>query len=370
MVWDPYTQLGAGSTWVQALNKCAGEANATIRRTSDSASDLVSKEKSAAYQGLSPDLLIAPDSELPALVGDQLLASTPQTGLPTSGLEPGLLAAGQVNGTTYGHALGANTVALYYNKAILAAAGVNTSSITDWTSLSTALSKVKSIGKTGITFAAASSDDGTNEFEPWLWGAGASLTSLSSSNAVSALSLWATWLRDGYVSSAAAGYTLSSSWQSFAAGQTAFAENSSSEAANAAKLGFAYGVIAIPAESGGVAVAPLEGESITIPVQTGTNRYAIDDKIVSCLTDPANALGIDSELSEVGTSAAVQAKQVAQSPVLSSWTTTIDAAKVPSNGVGTAYTNISTQLSTAVHNVLAGSATPQNALDAAQNALK
>ncbi len=40
-------------------------------------------------------------------------------------MEPNLLAAGQIGGKTYGMPIGANTLALYYNKAVLQAAGVD-----------------------------------------------------------------------------------------------------------------------------------------------------------------------------------------------------------------------------------------------------
>jgi hypothetical protein len=55
---------------------------------------------------------------------------------------------------------------------------------------------------------------------------------------------------------------------------------------------------------------PAAGEFITIPVQTGTSRYAIDDKIVSCLTDTANAAAIDNALSHTSAAGAPQRPQV------------------------------------------------------------
>ncbi|MGH3169163.1 MAG: extracellular solute-binding protein [Trebonia sp.] len=48
--------------------------------------------------------------------------------------------------------IGANTLALYYNPTILAAAKVDPTSITSWAALTSALAKVKAIGKKGITY--------------------------------------------------------------------------------------------------------------------------------------------------------------------------------------------------------------------------
>ena len=56
-------------------------------------------------------------------------------GLDTSDVDENLLAAGVVDGAEYGIPIGANTLALYYNKEILDAAGVDPATITDWASL-------------------------------------------------------------------------------------------------------------------------------------------------------------------------------------------------------------------------------------------
>ena len=45
-----------------------------------------------------------------------MLATTEDTKIDTSAIEPNLLGAGQLDGKTYGMPIGANTLALYYNK--------------------------------------------------------------------------------------------------------------------------------------------------------------------------------------------------------------------------------------------------------------
>ena len=72
--------------------------------------------------------------------------------------------------------IGANTLALYYNKAVLKAAGVDVATIKDWDSLTAALAKVKAAGKKGITFSAIGTEEGSFQFLPWFWGSGANLT--------------------------------------------------------------------------------------------------------------------------------------------------------------------------------------------------
>jgi multiple sugar transport system substrate-binding protein len=49
---------------------------------------------------------------------------------------------------------------------------------------------VKTAGKKGITFSAIGTEEGSFQFLPWFWGAGAQLTQLDSPQATAALDLW------------------------------------------------------------------------------------------------------------------------------------------------------------------------------------
>src|SRR6185437_6190278 len=287
----------------------------------------------------------------------------------TSAIQPNLLGAGEYKGKTYGIPIGANTLALYYNKNILRAAGVDPASITDWNSLTAALAKVKKSGKVGITFSAIGTEEGSFQFEPWLWGAGADLTKLDSPAADAALTLWTNWLKDGYAPNSAINDTQTTSWQEFAAGSTAFSENGTWQLANAQKAGFPYGIMPIPAEHGGAAPVPTGGEFIVVPVQAQTARYATSEKIVSCLSAAGNAYTTDGTLSYVAASTAVQAKQVAADHALGVWITAVHSGKARTgDNLGTSYPKISQQLWTAVQAALSGSASVPAALTRAQAA--
>ena len=179
-----------------------------------------------------------------------MLTTTDDNKLDTSKVDPNLLAAGQSGGKTYGTPIGANTLALYYNKKVLKEAGVDIASVKDWTSLTAALAKVKKAGKKGITFSAIGTEEGSFQFLPWFWGSGAKLTELDSPQAVSALSLWKDWLKKGYAPNSVINNTQTTSWQEFASGDYAFAENGTWQLANAEKAGFDYGVMPVPGADG------------------------------------------------------------------------------------------------------------------------
>jgi multiple sugar transport system substrate-binding protein len=370
-VWDPYPQFDKSSDWVKLLDKCGTEAGVKVKRTGFDTSDLGNKTLLAAQQGNSPDVLIVDNPVVSTLAEAGVLTTTDDNKLDTSKVDPNLLAAGQSGGKTYGTPIGANTLALYYNKEVLKKAGVDIASVKDWKSLTAALAKVKKAGKKGITFSAIGTEEGSFQFLPWFWGSGAKLTELDSAQAVSALALWKGWLKDGYAPNSVLNNTQTTSWQEFASGDYAFAENGTWQLGNAKKAGFEYGVLPIPGADGGNAAAPTGGEFVTVPVQDDTARYATSQKLVTCLTSTANLYDTDTTLSYVAPTGEVQDKQVAANAELKPWVDAVKAAKGrTSDDLGTTYPKISEQMWKAVQSALSGSKSPKDALTAAQGAVK
>ena len=370
-IWDPYPQFAKGSAWAKLLDGCGSKAGVKVKRTAFDTSDLPNKALLAAQQGNSPDVLIVDNPVVSTLAEAGILTTTEDNKLDTSKADPNLLAAGQSGGKTYGTPVGANTLALYYNKKVLKAAGVDIASVKDWPSLTAALAKAKKAGKKGITFSAIGTEEGSFQFLPWFWGSGAKLTQLDSSQGESALSLWNDWLKKDYAPNSVLNNTQTTSWQEFATGDYAFAENGTWQLANAKKAGFDYGVLPIPAATGGNAAAPTGGEFVTIPVQDKTDRYTTSQKLVSCLTNSENLLATDTTLSYVAPTSEVQDKQVAANTELKPWVDAVKAAKGrTSDDLGTKYPKISEQMWKAVQSALSGAKSPKDALAAAQDAVK
>jgi multiple sugar transport system substrate-binding protein len=247
---------------------------------------------------------------------------------------------------------------------VLEAAGVDIASVTDGASLTAALEKVVASGKKGITFSAVGTEEGSFQFLPWFWGAGADLTALDSSEAVSALTLWTDWVKNGLAPQSVLQNTQGTSWDEFKTGEFGFAENGSWFKSDADAAG--YNSIQIPGENGKPAPAPTGGEFITIPIQKDTARYATSVKIVKCLTE--GNTGADS-LGYVAPTAAGQEAQLAADPTLEGWVTAVgDAKPRTADNLGVKYGTISEQLYTAVQNALSGGSSPADALAAAQKA--
>ncbi|NYI41807.1 hypothetical protein BKA03_001926 [Demequina lutea] len=113
-----------------------------------------------------------------------------------------------------------------------------------------------------------------------------------SPEAISALTLWNAWVKNGLAPQSVLTNTQGTSWDEFLTGDFGFAENESWFQSTADTNG--YKVIQIPGINGGTAPAPTGGEFITIPIQKDTSRYAMSAKIVECLTEGsagATALG-------------------------------------------------------------------------------
>jgi multiple sugar transport system substrate-binding protein len=366
--WDPYPQYNASSDWAKLIESCGAQAGVTIKRTGYDTTALTTQALLAAQQGKSPDILLVDNPVVSTLAKAGALTTTVQNGLSTGSIAQNILGASVINASTYGVPIGANTLALYYNPKILAAAHVSPSSITNWATLTAALAKVKAIGKTGITFSGINTEEGSFQFLPWFWGAGANLTNLDSPQAIGALTLWTTWLKDGYAPNSVIQDTQTTAWQEFQAGDVAFAENGTWQKAFAAQMGAK--VIQIPAENGGAAPVPTGGEFFTIPVQQDTARYATSAKIVSCLSSTSNIVKTDNTLNYIAPTQAGQQAQVSGDSSLSSWVAAVGVAKARTgDNLGTKYPVISQQMWTAVQKAESGAATPSAALASAQAAV-
>jgi multiple sugar transport system substrate-binding protein len=366
-IWDPYPQYDDSSSWVQLLKQCGTNAGVTVTRTSFDTSDLTNKSLLAAQQGNAPDVLIIDNPVISTLAEAGVLTTTADNKLDTSAIEPNLIGAGTLGGKTYGIPIGANTLALYYNKKVLQGANVDIATVKDWASLNAALAKVKAAGKKGITFSAIGTEEGSFQFLPWFWGSGANLRKLDSPEAVSALALWTDWLKQGYAPNSVINNTQTTSWQEFATGEYAFAENGTWQLANAKKAGFEYGIIPVPATRGGNAAAPTGGEFVSVPVQKDAARYATSRKLVECLTNTENSKTTVTTLSYIAPTKAVQDMQVATNPELGVWVDAVKAAKGrTSDDLGTKYPKISEPLWTAMQAALSGSKSAADALAAAQ----
>src|SRR5699024_3488021 len=270
----------------------------------------------------------------------------------------------------YGIPIGANTLSLYYNAEVLDDAGVDPASVTDWDSLTAALEQVTEADHKGITFAAIGTEEGTFQFLPWFWGAGADLTDLSSPEAVAALELWKGWLDDGYAPNSVINNSQNTTWEEFLTGDFGFAENGTWQVNSAAEAPFETGVIELPSRDGGVAPAPTGGEFIVAPVQSDTDRYETTRTIIEAMTTPEGFVETATTFAYyIPPTSEGQEQLLEEEPELETWVSAVQSAKGRTgDSLGVDYAKISEQLWTAVQNALSGAADPADALATAHEA--
>ena len=366
--WDPYPQHDGSSEWEQRVQRCGEDAGVTIQRTAYDTTALTNQALLSAQEGTSPDIILLDNPAVSTLADTGMLTTTDELGLDTGDIDENLLAAGVLDGETYGIPIGANTLALYYNKAILDAAGVDPATITSWDSLTAALQAVTAAGHKGITFAGIGTEEGSFQFLPWFWGAGADLTQLDSPEAVEALELWTGWLDAGLAPNSVIQNSQNTTWEEFLTGDFAFVENGTWQVNSAAEAGFETGVIQLPGKDGGVAPAPTGGEFIVAPVQSDDSRYDVTRQIVECMTTPEGFVDTATTFAYyIPPTADGQQGLLDEHPELETWVEAVRSAKGrTSDNLGTAYPKISEALWTAVQSALSGASTPQDALSDAQ----
>lgn len=366
--WDPYPQHDASSDWEGRVQACGEEAGVTIERTAYDTTALTNQALLSAQEGTSPDVILIDNPAVSTLAETGMLTTVDEFGLDTSSIDENLLDAGVVDGAAYGIPIGANTLSLYYNAEVLQDAGVDPASITDWESLTAALGQVTDAGHKGITFAAIGTEEGTFQFLPWFWGAGADLHDLASPEAVAALELWKGWLDEGYAPNSVINNSQNTTWEEFLTGDFGFAENGTWQVNSAAEADFETGIIQLPARDGGVAPAPTGGEFIVAPVQSDTARYDITRQIVECMTTPEGFVETATTFAYyIPPTAEGQEQLLEENPDLEPWVEAVRNAKGrTSDGLGTDYPLISEALWTAVQNALSGVSSPQEALETAQ----
>ncbi|MDP4503505.1 sugar ABC transporter substrate-binding protein [Nonomuraea turcica] len=366
--WDPYPQHDASSAWAKRVNTCGQQAGVTIERTAYDTTALTNQALLAGQEGNAPDVILLDNPAVSTLADAGMLTTMADFGLDTARFDKNLIAAGELDGKTYGIPIGANTLALYYNKKILDEAGVDPASIKDWASLNAALKKVKAAGKKPITFSAIGTEEGSFQFLPWFWGAGAQLTQLDSPQAVAALEQWTSWVKDGTAPNSVISNSQNTTWEEFLTGEFAFAENGTWQINSAGKADFPTGIVQIPGKDGGVAPTPTGGEFITVPVQKDTGRYSATKKILECMTTPEGLVETGTTFAYyIPSTADGQQAILAKEPGLKPWVGAVQSAKGrTSDNLGTKYPKISEAMWTAVQKSLSGSASPADALKEAQ----
>lgn len=151
------------------------------------------------------------------------------------------------NGEIYGVKPYVNLVALWYNKDIIDAVGVQPPKTFD--EVTPALAKVSAAGRKRVPLVLTGqpSDQGAWTAWPWLSGYGFSYDNPEPAAAESALSLLSGWASKGYLPKEAVTWGQGEAWQRFTVGDVAFMQNGNWNLGPAKKEAkFKYGIVTVP----------------------------------------------------------------------------------------------------------------------------
>ncbi|MFF1688777.1 MULTISPECIES: extracellular solute-binding protein [unclassified Streptomyces] len=363
-VADYYTAEPGNTALTSILDTCAADTGIDVVREVMPRAQLVPKLLRDGAARTLPDLILSDNPDLPKLASTGALL--PLDGrLDTDGFYDSVLAAGTYKGTLYGVAPGVNGLALFYDKAAFREAGLEPP--TDWKQLRAAARKLTQGHRYGLALSAVGTEEGSWQYEPFLWGAGADLDDLDSPRSVSALSYWTSLFADGSVSKSALNWQQSDVAEQFIGHHAAMMVNGSWQlAALDAAKGLDYGVVPLPGKVSGTApVTPLGGETWAVPKGDKQDKAV---ELLDCVLGRDNMLRWASLRADVPADPAVAAKLVKRQPDLAPFLASVPGARSRTAELGTRYPTVSQALYTALQEAATGRRTPADALAAAQRA--
>lgn len=354
-------------TWdQQAYERCAAQAGMRIRQVSVPASQLTTKALRMASSHSLPDILILDGSEMPQFAAAGGLEPLEKLGVSTEGVPEGIRRYGSYQGTYYAAARAVNSLGLFYNKDILARAGITPP--TTWAELRDDARRLTTGKQYGIGLSAGGAEDGVFQFLPFMWSNGGDERHLDTPQVAQALQFWKDLLADGSLSKSTVNWTQADVNDQFIAGNAAMMINGPWQVPVLDQhKDVHWGVVRIPVPRAGMkSVAPLGGVVDAVPNTGDERRERLAAKVVSCLTSAKEQVdwAVKANYVPVTPDGARQYRE--KVPQLASFADQVQTARSRTQLVGDKWPTVSLALQSAFQAALTGSTSPEAALKRAQ----
>jgi multiple sugar transport system substrate-binding protein len=362
---DYYEAAPQNTQLPKLLDACGAEVGVKIQHQQVPRTQFMPKLLQQASSKALPDLALVDNPDLPQLAATGGLV--PLTDLSTEGLYPSIVAAGRYQGQTYGIAPGVNGLALYYNQALFTEAGLAPPKT--WDELTAAAKALTKGTRYGIAFSAVGTEEGSFQFEPFFWTAGASLKKLDSPEAIQALTLWKNLVDAKAASKSVVTWTQADVNDQFMAGNAAMMVNGPWQLPTLnAKKDLKFGIVPIPIPSPTAKpVTPLGGEMWTVG-HSNPEREKKAVVVLKCLLGKDKSLEWSNAAGYIPSNQAAAQQLAASTPQLAAFVEEVATAQARAAELGTGYPKVSEALFNAVQACLAGGKSPEEALKAAQAA--
>jgi len=345
---------------------CAKQVDAKVKINHVAGAGLIAKVLQQASSRTLPDVLMLDNPDVQQIASSGALAPLGDYGLDADGLVPAVKAANSYKGDLYGLEPVTNSIALYYNTKMLAAAGVTPPKT--WDELRTAAKKLTKGSTYGFAMSNINTYEGTWQFLPFFWSNGGDEKDIATPQAAQALQFVLDLQQDGSMSKSSISWAQSDVDNQFIAGKAAMMINGPWQlpSLNAAK-GLEFDSVPIPTRTGDPTVAPLGGEAFTVPQTGDKDRMKLAAKFVGCLASAKMQSKIAGVTGNVPTNEAVADEWAKSHPQVASFVTTVKTARARTGQLGADWPKAATRIYTAVQLALTGKASPSAALQQAQS---
>jgi multiple sugar transport system substrate-binding protein len=365
-VLDYYANEPDKTVVQKALEACGQQAGLTIEREAVPGDTLIAKVLQQSSSKTLPDVLMLDNPDLQQIAATGALAPLSDFDLSADGYAKGVVDASTYDGKLYGLQPVTNTIGLFYNKKLLAEAGVAVPKT--WPELRTAAKAMTQGDRYGIAFSAINTFEGTWQFLPFMWSNGGEEKDIATQQTADALQLWVDLVKDGSASKSVVTWSQADVNDQFKAGKAAFMVNGPWQFPVLNEVsGLEYDVATIPVPQAGMtSVAPLGGETWTVPQTGDAARQAAAAKVVACLNSDANQLALGKDRQTVPTKTALLQQFVQENPSMAAFTEAVQTARSRTGVLGEDWPKAATRIYTAMQSAMTGGQTPLAALQQAQ----
>jgi multiple sugar transport system substrate-binding protein len=372
--FDYYT--GGATAAIDAYNAQFMKAHpdVVVKRSSVPYANLITKVLQDASAGNMPNLMLIDNPNVPEVAATgQLVALDSLPGFSTSGYAPGAVSECTYQGKHYCYPIGANTIGLFYNKAMFAAAHLSPPAT--WAQLQADAKALTTASHYGIAFDATGDEQSTWQLEPFFWSNGASLTNVNTPAFRQALQLWVNMVRDGSASKSVLGWGqdpdltqqfLHQKAAMIIDGPWIFPE------LNGAgwKYNQQYGIVPIPVrQPGQQVITPLGGETLDIGAGGSATQQKAAWEWIQGLQQPAAMQRVASQMYYLPTRPAVISQYLKGGPEYTVFAQEIENARSRTTEYGSAYPKVSQAIWTAIQAAITGTASVNAALQTAQGTI-
>ena len=361
-VLDYYTD-DPGKTQVgDMLQKCGTSIGvAKVNHESVPGPTLIQTVLQRASSKSLPDVLMLDNPDIQQIAETGALAPLGDYGINADGFAQGPVSAATYQDKLYGLQPGANTIAIFYRKDVLAKAGVQPP--TTWAELRTAAKKLTSGSQYGFAFNATADYEGAWQFLPPMWTNGGDETDLKTPQVAEALQLWKDLVDDGSSSKSVVNWKQSDVNDQFIAGKAAMMLNGPWQIPSLDKAKVDFGVVPFPINKPGqTSIAPLGGEAWTVPLTGDQAKMQKAAELVKCMNTDENQMLRAKQGGLVPTKTALAEQYKKEVPSMAGFTDAVANTRARTGKLGAKWPDTAKVIYTGMQLVLTGQAAPADAM--------